>query len=64
METPGGDYVRVRAINDKPFSAQDFFMRLAEGRDSVDNIPGPAAAPAAEAQQQVEKPQRRRAVAK
>ncbi|HEY4048565.1 MAG TPA: polyphosphate kinase 1 [Acidobacteriaceae bacterium] len=64
METPGGDYVRVRAINDKPFSAQDFFMRLAEGRDSVDNIPGPAAAPAAEAQQQVEKPQRKRAVAK
>ena len=63
MQTPGGDYVRVRAINDKPFNAQDFFMRLAEGRDSVDNIPDPAASPAAALPQQIEKPQRRRATA-
>jgi polyphosphate kinase len=64
METTSGDYVRVRAINDPPFSAQDFFMRLAEGRDSVDNIPGPATSPAAAVEQRVEKPQRKRAVAK
>jgi polyphosphate kinase len=46
METADGDYVRLRpAAGSKPFSAQDFFVRLAEGRDSVDNIPQPATAP-------------------
>lgn len=45
METPSGDYVRLRPGNDKPFSAQDFFMRLAEGRDTVDSIPPPAFPP-------------------
>jgi polyphosphate kinase len=64
METPGGEYVRVRAINHKPFSAQDFFIRLAEGRDSVDNIPAPAPSPAVAGAQGIEKLQRKRAAAK
>jgi polyphosphate kinase len=46
METAAGGYVRLRPGAGKPFSAQDFFVRLAEGRDSVENIPPPAAAPA------------------
>jgi polyphosphate kinase len=37
---PDGDY--RRAHNGKvPFSAQDFFMQLAEGRVTVDSIPPP-----------------------
>jgi polyphosphate kinase len=42
METASGDYLRLRAPEGKRFSAQDFFIRLAEGRDSVDCIPEPA----------------------
>ncbi len=42
METAAGDYLRLRAPEGKRFSAQDFFIRLAEGRDSVDCIPAPA----------------------
>jgi polyphosphate kinase len=42
METAAGDYLRLRAPDGKRFSAQDFFIRLAEGRDSVDGIPEPA----------------------
>ena len=45
METASGDYVRLRPAQNKPFSAQDFFIRLAEGRDTADNIPAPAAPP-------------------
>jgi hypothetical protein len=64
-----GDYLRLRALEGKRFSAQDFFIRLAEGRDSVDCIPEPAwepepvvvplPAPAASA-----KPHRRKAAPK
>jgi polyphosphate kinase len=42
METASGAYTRLRAPEGKRFSAQDFFIRLAEGRDSVDSIPEPA----------------------
>jgi polyphosphate kinase len=42
METAVGAYPRVRASEGKCFSAQDFFIRLAEGRDSIDSIPEPA----------------------
>jgi polyphosphate kinase len=69
MEMADGDYLRLRAPEGKRFSAQDFFIRLAEGRDSVDSIPEPAwdpepvvvplPPPAASA-----KPQRRKAVPK
>jgi polyphosphate kinase len=47
METASGGYVRLRPTQNKPFSAQDFFIRLAEGRDTVDNIPPPTAPPPA-----------------
>ena len=46
METADGDYVRLRPATGKPFSAQDFFVRLAEGRDSIDSIPPPTTVPA------------------
>jgi polyphosphate kinase len=45
METAAGDYPRVRAQEGKRFSAQDFLIRVAEGRDSIDNIPQPASQP-------------------
>jgi polyphosphate kinase len=45
METAAGDYPRVRVPDGKRFSAQDFFIRLAEGRDSIDCIPAPASVP-------------------
>jgi polyphosphate kinase len=45
METASGDYPRVRAPEGKRFSAQDFLIRVAEGRDSIDNIPQPASEP-------------------
>jgi polyphosphate kinase len=46
MELGDGDYVRLHPAGGKPFSAQDFFVRLAEGRESVDNIPQAAPEPA------------------
>jgi polyphosphate kinase len=45
METATGDYPRVKAPDGKRFGAQDFFIRLAEGRDNIDNIPEPASIP-------------------
>jgi polyphosphate kinase len=45
METGEGAYPRVRAPQGKCFSAQDFFIRVAEGRDSTDSIPEPASEP-------------------
>jgi polyphosphate kinase len=42
IETAAGDYPRVRAPEGKCFNAQDFLIRVAEGRDSVDGIPDPA----------------------
>jgi polyphosphate kinase len=45
METAEGAYPRVRAPQGKCFSAQDFFIRVAEGRDSPDSIPEPASEP-------------------
>jgi polyphosphate kinase len=42
IESANGDYPRVRAPEGKGFSAQDFLIRIAEGRDSVDAIPLPA----------------------
>jgi polyphosphate kinase len=47
METAAGTYPRVRAPEGKSFSAQDFFIRLAEGRDSIDGIPESAWEPEA-----------------
>jgi polyphosphate kinase len=42
MLEPNGDYRRARGGSGKvPFSAQDFFMQLAEGRAMVDQIPPP-----------------------
>jgi polyphosphate kinase len=45
METAAGNYVRVRAPEGKLFSSQDFLIRVAEGRDSIDNIPPAASQP-------------------
>ena len=42
IEMAAGAYSRVRAPEGKCFSAQDFLIRVAEGRDSVDGIPDPA----------------------
>ena len=42
IETAQGDYPRVRPPEGKCFNAQDFLIRVAEGRDSVDGIPQPA----------------------
>src|SRR5277367_5617888 len=39
IESAHGDYPRVRAPEGKCFNAQDFLIRVAEGRDSVDAIP-------------------------
>jgi polyphosphate kinase len=39
IETADGNYPRVRAPEGKCFSSQDFLIRVAEGRDSVDAIP-------------------------
>jgi polyphosphate kinase len=39
METATGVYRRVRAAEGKRFNAQDFLIRVAEGRDSIDCIP-------------------------
>jgi polyphosphate kinase len=42
MLEPNGDYRRARPANGKTaFSAQDFFMQLAEGRVTADQIPPP-----------------------
>ncbi len=38
---PNGDYRRARGGGKVPFSAQDFFMQLAEGRTTADQIPPP-----------------------
>jgi polyphosphate kinase len=67
MERAAGDYLRVRAPEGKPFSAQDFLIRVAEGRDSIDSIPAPASEPeevaivAVGAGESSAKPPRRRA---
>ena len=45
METATGSYPPVKAPEGKRFSAQDFFIRLAEGRDSIDCIPKPVSEP-------------------
>jgi polyphosphate kinase len=45
METAEGSYPRLRDPEGKRFSAQDFLIRVAEGRDSVDDIPPPAMEP-------------------
>jgi len=42
MLEANGDYRRARGGNGKvPFSAQDFFMQLAEGRVTTEQIPPP-----------------------
>ena len=58
METANGGYVHLRPTTGKPFSAQDFFIRLAEGRDTADNIPAPTPQPAAASPQTSLKPKR------
>jgi polyphosphate kinase len=65
IETAAGDYPRVSAPEGKSFNAQDFLIRVAEGRDSVDGIPEPAwqpepVAPTAEAVVQSAAPPKRR----
>jgi polyphosphate kinase len=42
IETAHGGYPRVRAPEGKCFNAQDFLIRVAEGRDSIDGILQPA----------------------
>jgi polyphosphate kinase len=68
IETAKGAYPRVRAPEGKCFSAQDFLIRVAEGRDSIDGIPEPAWQPeaalpvlAAEESKAPAKPHRRKA---
>jgi polyphosphate kinase len=38
---PDGTYLRARDGAAHPFDAQEFFMRLAEGKESIDSIPKP-----------------------
>jgi polyphosphate kinase len=64
LATAAGDYVRVRAPEGKRFNAQDFLIRVAEGRDSIDNIPEPATRPEIEVAVVPAKPQRRKAARK
>jgi polyphosphate kinase len=64
METATGGYARVRAPKGPRFSAQDFLIRVAEGRDSVDGIPPPASAPEVELAPASAKPARRKAARK
>ena len=68
METAAGQYPRVQSPPGKRFSAQDFFIRLAEGRDSIDCIPHPIFEPEivhpVEEPAAVVKPPRRRAAKK
>jgi polyphosphate kinase len=64
METASGGYARVRAPKGTRFSAQDFLIRVAEGRDSVDGIPQPASEPEVEVAAVVAKPARRKAARK
>jgi polyphosphate kinase len=63
METATGAYPRVKTPQDgKRFSAQEFFIRLAEGRDTIDCIPQPVTQPeAAPPTEPAAKPHRRRA---
>lgn len=64
IELPSGDYVRLRATDGKPFSAQDFFIALAEGRETVDSIPPPASEPLRASLPPAKTPPRRKAAAK
>jgi polyphosphate kinase len=64
METATGGYARVRAPKGPRFSAQDFLIRVAEGRDSVDGIPPPASEPEVELASASAKPARRKAARK
>jgi polyphosphate kinase len=45
MATPDGSYPRLKAPEGPRFSAQDFLIRVAEGRDSLDSIPPPSLEP-------------------
>ncbi len=60
MATGSGSYPRARAPEGKRFSAQDFLIRVAEGRDSIDSIPEPAMLPEIQVAAKPAKPQRRR----
>jgi polyphosphate kinase len=42
IEMANGAYPRVCAPEGKHFNSQDFLIRVAEGRDSIDSIPPPA----------------------
>ncbi len=64
METSAGGYVRLRPVNTNPFSAQDFFIHLAEGRETADSIPPPAPQPAMANPQGSSKPRAQRRTAK
>jgi polyphosphate kinase len=64
MATPSGDYVRPRVPDNKRFSAQDFLIRVAEGRDSIDGIPEPVSQPAGEVPAASAKPHRRKTARK
>jgi polyphosphate kinase len=64
IETATGGYARMRAPDGKRFSAQDFLIRVAEGRDSIDGIPEPASQPEVEVAAIRAKPQRRKAARK
>ena len=53
LQQPDGSYLRAsKALKDAPeFSAQDFLMRLAEGKTDLDAIPASDAKRAAKAAQ-------------
>ena len=36
---PDGSYLRARDTATLPFNAQEFFMRFAESKDTLENIP-------------------------
>src|ERR1700744_41218 len=64
METADGRYPRVRSSEGTRFSAQDFLIRVAEGRDSIDGIPAPASEPEEDKTARVSKRSRRKTARK
>jgi polyphosphate kinase len=64
MATAAGSYARVRAPEGKRFNAQEFLIRVAEGRDSIDNIPEPASEPDTQVAAVPAKPHRRKVTRK
>ncbi len=58
---PDGSYVYLRDASQPPFNVQDFFIRVAEGKADIADIPKPKPHPAPELKKRPSHPQKRRA---